>query len=104
MNGRTSESDITRETFKTSTMEALPRNIAATMKSIRFGDCPVICLCDNYSSDIENKIKEMTLYHKVKLVIFSLQTSNLFQLLDLLTFRVFDYSERKGHRAFGKSV
>jgi hypothetical protein len=65
------------------------RDVDTTRTSLDLGEFPVVLLCDDCSSHIDDEIKQIQASHNVRLLTFRLHSSNLFQPLDLVTFCAF---------------
>jgi hypothetical protein len=80
--------------------------IAATRESLHLQDFTGVLLRDNFSSYIDEGIKQLLADNNIKLVTFPPHTLHLFQPLDLGTFAAFKREKREVHveRPVGSQV
>jgi hypothetical protein len=100
---------VTRPIFTEYVTSGILPVFAAIRESLHLQDFTGVLLCDNYSSHIDEGIKQLLADNNIRLVTFPPHTSHLFQPLDLITFAAFKrenvrfmWVDRLDHK-FGKS-
>jgi hypothetical protein len=88
---------VTRPIFTECVISVILPYFAATRESLHLQDFTGVLLCDNYSSHIDEGIKQLLADNNSRLVTFPPHTSHLFQPLDLITFAAFKREKREVH-------
>jgi hypothetical protein len=88
---------VTRPIFTEYVTSVIQPYFAATRESLHLQAFTDVSFCDNYSSHIDEDIKQLLADDNIRLVTFPPHTSHLFQPLDPLTFAAFKREKREVH-------
>ena len=93
---------ITKDIFLSYISETIIPYIKSTRDLLKLNEFPAVILMDNCSAHMDESVLDILAENNIRVITFPPHTTNLFQPLDLVTFRVFKQEKRASKTVYKK--